>query len=104
VAGISDQHQPAFSSLSSAFLWEGCVFPEPPDYRYNPEVSFRKHAVGCGVPWLTYHDLRHSFGAHLLQRGAKIADVADLLGDDVIVTERHYAGLMRAQRGVVALL
>lgn len=80
------------------------VFPEPPKYRFNPEVSFRKHAVSCGVPWLTYHDMRHSFGAHLLQRGAKIADVADLLGDDVIVTERHYAGLMKAKRGVVALL
>jgi site-specific recombinase XerD len=48
--------------------------------------------------------MRHSFGAHLLHRGAKIADVADLLGDDVIVTERHYAGLMKAKRGVVALL
>ena len=80
------------------------VFPEAPKYRYNPEVSFRKHAVSCGVPWLTYHDMRHSFGAHLLQRGATIADVADLLGDDVIVTERHYAGLMKAKRGVVALL
>ncbi len=79
-------------------------FPEAPKYRYNPEVSFRKHASNCGVSWLTYHDMRHSFGAHLLQRGATIADVADLLGDNVIVTEKHYAGLMKAKRGVVALL
>jgi integrase len=80
------------------------VFPEAPKYRYNPEASFKKHAVNCGVPWLTYHDARHSFGAHLLQLGATIADVAELLGDDVIVTESHYAGLMKAKRGVVALL
>lgn len=62
------------------------AFPEAPKYRFNPEVSFRKHAVNCGVPWLTYHDMRHSFGAHLLQRGAKIADVADLLGDDAFAS------------------
>jgi integrase len=79
-------------------------YPEAPKYRYNPEVSFGKHAASCGVPWLTYHDLRHSFGAHLLQRGATIADVADLLGDEVSVTEKHYAGLMKAKRGVVELL
>ena len=80
------------------------VYPEAPKYRYNPEASFKKHAVNCGVPWLTYHDMRHSFGAHLLQRGASIADVAQLLGDDIIVTERHYSGLMKAKREVVALL
>jgi integrase len=80
------------------------VYPESKKDRYNPKVSFRKHAVSCGVPWLTYHDLRHSFGSHLLQRGATIAEVAYLLGDEVRVTERHYAGLMKSNRRVVELL
>lgn len=79
-------------------------FPKPPKYRYDPSASFQKHAARCGAERFSYHDLRHSYGAHLIQRGATVAEVAALLGDDVTVTEKHYAGLLPARHDVVAAL
>ena len=79
-------------------------WPKPPKYRYNPSVAFAKHAAACGVSWLSYHDMRHSFGAHLAQRGAKIIEIAALLGDDVGVVEAHYVGFLPAGDDVVGLL
>lgn len=80
------------------------VFPKPPKYRYDPSTSFQKHAANCGAARFSYHDLRHSYGAHLIERGATVAEVAALLGDDVTVTEKHYAGLRPARHNVVAVL
>jgi integrase len=80
------------------------VFPAPPEYRYNPKVSFGKHATKCGVPWLSYHDMRHSYGAHLIQRKATLAELAKLLGDELSVVEKHYAGLMEARHNLAQLL
>ena len=80
------------------------VFPAPPKYRYDPSSSFQQHAAWCGAACFTYHDMRHSYGGHLIQLGATVAEVAALLGDDVTVTENHYAGLLPARHDVVARL
>lgn len=79
-------------------------FPPAPKYRYNPLTTFQKHAALCDVPWLTYHDMRHSYASHLIQRGATLAEVAMLLGDEISVCERHYAGLMPARHNLAKLL
>ena len=79
-------------------------FPKPPKYRYNPEISFGKHVAKCGVPWLPYHDMRHSFGAHLAQRGATMVKIAEVLGDDVSVVERHFVTFLPDGDDAISLL
>jgi integrase len=39
----------------------------------------------------TPHRFRHTFARILLQRGAPVADVADLLGDEERTVRKHYA-------------
>ena len=52
----------------------------------------------------TPYTLRHSFGAHLVQNGATLAQVAALLGDSLSVTEAHYAGLSHGEHDVILRL
>ena len=63
---------------------------EPPAYRFNPKKAFRAYVVRCGLPWVTYHTLRHTFATHLAMRGARMAEIAGLLGDSLRVTEETY--------------
>jgi hypothetical protein len=48
--------------------------------------------------------MRHSYGAHLIQRKATLAELAKLLGDELSVVEKHYAGLMEARHNLAQLL
>ena len=74
--------------------------PEP-NYRFNPKKSFKSHVTKTGVSPCTYHTLRHSFATHLAQAGVSMKDIADLLGDDIIVTERHYIAFTPATHGII---
>lgn len=80
------------------------IFPDPPKYRYHPRAGFAKHVALCGIPWLTFHDMRHSCASHLIQRGASLAEVAAFLGDELSVVEKHYAGLLPSSHDVAARL
>lgn len=42
---------------------------------------------------VTPHQLRHSFATHLLDHGARIADVSELLGHDTMATTQVYTKL-----------
>jgi len=48
----------------------------------------------CGLKRRGIHALRHTFGAHLAQRGISMAVIRDLLGHhSVTLTEKYYAHL-----------
>ena len=62
-------------------------------YRFNPKKSFKTYVEDtCQLKWRSYHALRRSFATHLAIRGERIARIADLLGDDITTTEKHYIG------------
>lgn len=53
-------------------------------------------AKRAGIPHLSPHDLRHTFGHRYLVRGGDIYDLSKILGHaSVAVTERHYAYLRK---------
>lgn len=42
--------------------------------------------------WCVFHDLRHSYAIHLLERGVPLSFVARSLGNSELVCEKHYTG------------
>src|SRR5437773_6474829 len=56
--------------------------------------SFRSLLKRCGLKRVGIHALRHTFGAHLAQKGVGMAVIRDLLGHhSVTLTEKYYAHL-----------
>ena len=44
--------------------------------------------------WVTPHIMRHTFASLLASAGVSIFKIAQWLGDDVRVTQKHYAKLL----------
>lgn len=62
-------------------------------YRYDFRKPFEEYAASKGFRWLKPHIMRHTFASLLAIAGVSIFKIAQWLGDDVRVVERHYAHL-----------
>lgn len=61
--------------------------------RYMTEACKKVFADDEGKH-LVWHDLRHSYAIRLLDQGLTIDDVADMIGDSVVVAKKHYIGFI----------
>jgi integrase len=71
---------------------DGLVFPNK-EGNLDTHILPKLKKVGrkAGLPTITVHALRHSFGAHLRMAGVTLADIADLLGHKDLATTQIYA-------------
>lgn len=71
---------------------DGLVFPNK-EGNLDTHILPKLKKVGrkAGLPNITVHSLRHSFGAHLRMAGVNLADIADLLGHKDLATTQIYA-------------
>jgi integrase/recombinase XerC len=61
--------------------------------RYRVKKLFRAHGIDA-----TPHRLRHAFASHLLEHGARISDVSELLGHSSMATTQIYTELGSAKK------
>lgn len=67
------------------------------------KTGFRRAREAAGMPWVHFHDLRHSCATILLAHGADLYTVAKVLGHSTIkVTERYAHHQIEAQHKALA--
>jgi len=62
-------------------------------YRYDARKAFNALAAEAKLPWVSFHTMRHSFASRLVSSGVSIYKVAEWMGDDVRVVQKHYGHL-----------
>jgi integrase len=80
--------------LPSPFLIYSSKVQGKARYRYDFRKPFDEYAKAKGYAWLKPHVMRHTFASLLAIAGVSIFKIAQWLGDDVRVVERHYAHLL----------
>lgn len=75
----------------------GYVWPEHETMSY----WFREARAAVGMPWLRFHDLRHSAASEMRNNGASLADVGDILGHKSHASTKRYAHLGTTARAAV---
>ncbi len=72
-------------------------------YRYDFRRPFTEYMTARKCEWITPHVMRHSFASILASAGVSIFKIAQWLGDDVRVVQRHYAKLASGDEDIHAL-
>lgn len=61
--------------------------------RFTGQYHFRKARKAVGMPWLHFHDLRHSAASNLINRGVDLYTVGAVLGHRSAASTKRYAHL-----------
>jgi len=83
------------------------VFPNPKTGKplTTVKTAFRAACRRAGISGLRFHDLRHTFGSRLVEKGADIETVRSLLGHaSIVVTQRYVHSTDERRRTAVEKL
>ena len=72
-------------------------------YRYDYRKPFENYVRAAGMEWVTPHLMRRSFASILASQSVSIYKIAKWLGDDVRVTQDHYAHLIPSDSDIEQL-
>lgn len=104
---INDALLAEFHVLRAAGGLSGLVFANPRTRQPFTEVkkSFKSACRAAGIRGLRFHDLRHTFATRLIEAGADIITVKELLGHfSVRVTQRYTHPSQAQKRRAVDML
>jgi len=62
------------------------------------KTAFQRARIKAEMPWVNFHDLRHSCASILMAKGADIYTVSKILGHSTITTTQRYAHLEVSQQ------
>lgn len=65
-------------------------------YRWDPRAPFEAHVAACGLPWVDFHTMRHTFGTLHALAGTPLSTIARELGDQLRVVEKTYIGYTKS--------
>lgn len=65
-------------------------------YRFDPRAPFAEHVRRHGMPWVSFHTMRHTFGTLHALAGTPLSTIARELGDQLRVVEKAYIGYTKA--------
>nr|MBP6853850.1 site-specific integrase [Rhodoferax sp.] len=60
--------------------------------------SYQRARIKAEMPWVNFHDLRHSCASILMAKGADLYTVSKILGHSTITTTQRYAHLEVSQQ------
>lgn len=64
------------------------------------KTGFRRAREAAGMPWVHFHDLRHSCASLLVNMGERLEVVRDILGHSTVKTTERYSHLETAAQRV----
>jgi len=73
-------------------------------YRYDFRAPWKAHVTKNGVPWLTPHNARRTFGSLLAQSGEDPYKISKWMGHSIVVFEKHYGHLRPGDSGIDKML
>jgi integrase len=72
-------------------------------YRYDPRRPFKDHVRACGLGWVSFHTMRHTFATLHALAGTPLTTIARELGDDERTTYHNYVGHSRSTSHAAAI-
>ncbi|MBP7949007.1 MAG: site-specific integrase [Verrucomicrobiales bacterium] len=71
--------------------------------RWDPVVPFKLLVRECGLPWVSFHVMRHTFGSLHAMAGTPEIKIRRWMGITQATWERHYAGLAPDDAAIEAI-
>lgn len=81
-------------TLRAPYMLHPEVTPGRNRYRWDFRRPYADYMKAHGCDWVTPHIMRHTFASLLASKGVSIFKIAQWLGDDVRVVQKHYAKLL----------
>lgn len=67
----------------------------PNKWRYDARLPMKRHVAARGLPWVSFHVMRHTFGTLHAMADTPLATIAREMGDDYKTTYDNYVGYSR---------